>query len=80
MPYIKEHYRFNLANGYADPDDPGELNFLISTIVKKYWQDHTNYQGINDIIGALEGAKMEFYARIARPYEDKKIAENGDVY
>lgn len=31
-------------------------------------------------MGAVEGAKTEFYRRIAVPYEEKKIRENGDVY
>jgi hypothetical protein len=39
-----------------------------------------SYQSINDVLGALEGAKLEFYRRIAAPYEDTKIQENGDVY
>jgi hypothetical protein len=39
-----------------------------------------SYQTINDIVGALEGAKLEFYRRVAVPYEDKKIIENGDVF
>lgn len=30
--------------------------------------------------GALECAKLELYIRIARPYEDAKIHDNGDVY
>jgi len=33
-----------------------------------------------DAIGALECAKLELYRRVAAPYEDTKIAENGDVY
>jgi len=39
-----------------------------------------SYTFINDCVGALEGAKLELYRRVASPYEDKKIAENGDVY
>ncbi len=31
-------------------------------------------------MGALEGSKLEFYRRIAAPYENKKMKENGDVY
>lgn len=38
------------------------------------------YDTINDILGALEGSKLEFYRRIAVPYENVKLAENGDVY
>lgn len=60
----------------------------------------TRYCYINDVIGVLTCAKLEFirrtnirrfdslfddlikdlYADIAAPYEDSKIAENGDVY
>lgn len=39
-----------------------------------------SYQAINDIIGALESAKMEIYRRIAAAYEDQKILENSDVF
>ena len=39
----------------------------------------SNYQAINDIIGALESAKLEFYRRPVAIYEDKKIIENGDI-
>lgn len=34
----------------------------------------------SEIIGALECCKLELYRRIAAPYEDIKIGENGDVY
>jgi hypothetical protein len=39
-----------------------------------------NYQRLNDALGALEGAKLEFYRRVVVPYEDWKMTENGDVY
>lgn len=39
-----------------------------------------NYQAINDVIGALEGCKLEFYRRLVSEYEDGKAATNGDVY
>jgi hypothetical protein len=35
---------------------------------------------VNDVVGALDGAKAEFQRRVVAPYEDKKIRENGDVY
>ncbi|WP_439397023.1 DUF6899 family protein [Bradyrhizobium sp. PMVTL-01] len=35
---------------------------------------------MNDVLGALDGAKAEFYRRVAAPYEDAKIADSGDVY
>jgi hypothetical protein len=63
------------------PSDAGELNYLISRIVDTYIQvKGKNYQNLNEVIGVLECVKQEYYRRIAAPYEDKKIAENGDVY
>jgi len=38
------------------------------------------YQTFNDILGALEGAKLEVYRRVVGPYENGKMSENGDVY
>jgi hypothetical protein len=80
VPYIKEDEKPYMQ--FALPKTPGELNFMLTTIVKAYWnyKGSTGYQHINDIIGALEGAKLEFYRRVAAPYEDTKITENGDVY
>ena len=85
MPYIRVQQQDELLEGGAlearfRTHSPGELNYLFTKIIAAYWEIHGNYQGINDIIGALEGAKLEFYRRIAAPYEDKKIFENGDVY
>jgi SLT domain-containing protein len=83
MPYITQDRRKQLNPHSYDPEwasTPGELNYQITELIKQYWKSTGNYQGINDIVGVLEGAKLEFYRRIAVPYEDKKIAENGDVY
>ncbi len=33
-----------------------------------------------EVLGALECAKMEFYRRVAAPYEREAMAKNGDVY
>ncbi len=81
MPYKKSAERLALAIGKKRPMNPGELNYLITKLCIEYGENHhIKYQTINDILGALDGAKLEFYARIARPYEDRKIKENGDVY
>jgi hypothetical protein len=79
MPYINQDRRPAIAV-FECPENAGELNYLITIFIKEYFESHSNYQGINDIMGALEGAKAEFYRRVAVPYEDKKILENGDVY
>lgn len=81
MPYIKQNDRVALECPDERPASSGELNYVLTREVEKYRLFHGDcYQTFNDIIGALEGAKQEFYRRIVAPYEDKKIIENGDVY
>lgn len=80
MPYITQAAREFLEYEGAIPENAGELNYLITTIIHDYWRANgQNYQAFNDIIGALEGAKLELYRRKVAPYEDLKIQENGDV-
>ena len=80
MPYIKKERRDAIESGDA-PKDAGELNFALTNIVDKYLQNRgLRYAHINEAVGALECAKLEFYRRIAVPYEDQKMKESGDVY
>ena len=80
MPYITRAQRDLLATGIP-PSHPGELNYAITKMLVQYIDNHgLSYHVINDILGALEGAKLEFYRRIAVPYENSKLATNGDVY
>jgi hypothetical protein len=81
MPYIKQERREAILNG-EKPQDAGELNFAISVLVDNYLKDKggIRYAHLNDVIGAMDCAKLELYRRVAAPYEDEKIEENGDVY
>ena len=80
MPYIPKKRRKALEKSLA-PIKAGELNYLFTHLILNYLElNRISYQSYNDIIGALEGAKLELYARMVRPYEDRKIKENGDVY
>ncbi len=80
MPYIKQSRRAELHSKNI-PVTAGELNYMLTKLCIAYMSDTGNsYQSINDVVGALEGAKLEFYRRYAAPYEDTKIKENGDVY
>lgn len=79
MPYIRPHQRREVE-AFDRALNCGELNYMITKIINQYWQNRRDYQTINDIVGALDGAKLEFYRRVVVPYEDKKIVENGDVY
>jgi hypothetical protein len=80
MPYITQDNRTKLELQVKEPVSAGELNFLITTFIRDYYNKSPSYQSVNDVVGALEGAKLEFYRRVAAPYEDNKIIQNGDVY
>jgi hypothetical protein len=56
----------------------GVLNYCITRICSSCSGD-ISYQKVAVITGVLENVKQEFYRRIASPYEDKKMIENGDV-
>jgi len=82
MPYIIQEHRKKLDYRESyEPDTAGELNYCLTKYCLAYIKlKGKSYQSINDVVGALEGAKLEFYRRFAAPYEDEKIKENGDVY
>lgn len=83
MPYIKSEDREALDKYPLSVQNAGELNYMFTKIALAYWagvNGKQNYQKINDIIGAMEGAKLEFYRKVVVNYEDKKCAENGEVY
>lgn len=78
MPYIEIEQRIAAIAG---PQTPGELNYAITKLVIGYVRRNgLNYSVINDVLGALSGAGREFYRRVAVPYENTKLAANGDVY
>jgi hypothetical protein len=85
MPYVSKSDRIDLNQKivYAGRsiNNAGELNYLLTRIVDQYiYTKGKSYASINEAIGALECAKLELYRRIAAPYEDTKIQQNGDVY
>ena len=83
MPYIRDILgtRDGLLDGETLPGSAGDLNFLFTHHINVFlkWRG-LSYSNINEAVGALECAKLELYRRVAAPYEDTKIAENGDVY
>lgn len=89
MPYIKPENREELFPKINDLNvalenlggKQGDLNYVISTLIDLYLiKNGVNYQNINNLIGVLECAKLELYRRVAAPYDDKKVKENGDVF
>jgi len=87
MPYTKIENRKKfkavlfpfLVSAELNRLSAGDLNYLFTAIIDRQLKD-ANYARMNEIVGALECCKQEFIRRKLNPYEDKKIAENGDVY
>lgn len=78
MPYIEQT---DQERAEFCPRTPGELNFAITTLISGYVsRKGVTYTHFNDCLGALEGAKAEFYRRVIVPYEEAKRQTNGDVY
>lgn len=85
MPYINQDERPKFDSRIVDilariDEDrkDGQLNYIISSLIGSAY--NTNYKELNAAIGVLECAKQELYRRVAAPYEDTKIIQNGDVY
>jgi len=85
MPYIKQIDREGLEEfrGVVNDTPPrtaGELQYMIAILIKEMFNNSDKrYQNCNDILGALNGANLEFYRRYVAPYEDQCIFDNGDV-
>ena len=85
-PYINEDRRAHFQE-FVDQakhtriDSAGELNYLLTEIALEYVNQHgMNYRVMNEVIGAMECAKIELYRRKLAPYEDEKKLAHGDVY
>jgi hypothetical protein len=101
------NYTFTQALKRFDPNKKlflrSGLTEALNLSIERYMSTSgLSYRVINDVLGALEGAKLEFkrrkgpglnhvlnaidevkadfYRRVAAPYEDEKIKQNGDVY
>ena len=88
MPYIPKDERTELdelagalVTILRNGNFSGKLNLFISSIAEGLIQANgVSYSFLNDFIGVLECVKLELYRRVATPYEDVKMQENGDVY
>lgn len=80
MPYIKSLDRAQLDT-LRCAQNSGELNYELTKVIQRYISNQgASYRTMNDVIGALESCKLEFYRRIVAPHENMKIQQNGDVY
>lgn len=87
MPYVKKEVR-DLVDPVLEPVltlvrggvDAGALNYIVTRLLGSHLIGHRHsYLFMNEVLGVLEAAKLEFYRRTVAPYEDVKIVENGDV-
>ena len=79
MPYITSHQKEEIKQGRL-PNTAGELNYCFTLLAFEYIKHvGERYQTYNDIMGALEGCKLELYRRKISEYENQKIKDNGDV-
>lgn len=83
MPYIKHSDRLKLDRLLeqlaSQIESRGELNYCITALLCSQTK-LTGYAALEQGLGTLEAAKLEFYRRVVAPYEDEKLASNGDVY
>jgi len=57
----------------------GILNFCCTSLAVNLMRQ-PRYWKIALLTGTLNNVAQEFYDRVARPYEDRACAKNGDVY
>ena len=68
----------NLNNPHDFSNYLGRINYCFSRIVYGVMRD-VSYRNIAMVTGVLENIKQEYYRRVAEPYEDIKIRQNGDI-
>lgn len=87
MPYIKPEQRPAL-DAQLEPlieyiqslpveEQDGSLNYAFTKLLHQVYPE--KYFHLNRALGLLEAVTQEFYRRKVAPYEDTKIAANGDV-
>ena len=84
MPYIRQIER-NILDPIIDEistvvEHDGQLNYIITRLCHNWIiKVGKRYTRLNQVIGVLHCAAMEFYRQLAVPYEDIKKKENGAV-
>lgn len=84
MPYIKKEGRLPLdilIETIAElVNSKGDLNYVICELVGQLiLGTKISYTQISEWIDGVDGAENELRRRLLDPYEDLKIAENGDL-
>lgn len=86
MPYIapkeRKHVEGSIETLIKNIHSAGTLNYIITRLCSGYLAGNQviGYTQMNEVVGVLECAKLEFNRRPVSTYENKKMKENGDVY
>lgn len=79
MPYISREDRDRVMR--TAPQNAGELNYALTVMILGYIRRKgLRYSVLNEVLGVLAAMSHEIYRRMAAPYEDRKMGENGDVF
>lgn len=87
MPYILpvDRVQYNdeiksLVEKFLENDsNPGDINYVFSSILKKLFLAHPRYSEANKLMGILSCVSFEFYRMLAAPLENEKKDINGDI-
>lgn len=82
MPYISESDRAQFTVLAKPAQTVGQLTYQLSVLAWQFKKRSgiLRFVTIALVMGAFFCAALEFYRRVAAPYENAKMAENGDVY
>jgi hypothetical protein len=80
MPYIHPDVprprSITRSTQHALPEVGRRTQLRLSRLAKRYVDENGgDYQAMNDVMGAFDGASREFYRRTVAPYEDARFAE-----
>ena len=85
MPYVDKEVRV-LLDEYLNPlidrlsqQRSGAVNYTITRILLGYFTSATYFTFVV-VLGTLACIGLEYYRRVAAPFEDAKREEHGDVY
>lgn len=90
MPYINQTQRdrirseldalIEVLNDAGSQEIDGLLNYVFTMIVLRVMgKNGWRYQMLARAVGLFECAKLEFYRKIAAPYEEDAIEKNGPL-
>lgn len=80
MPYLTPERRAELDEGFT-PHSTGDLTYVLTREADRFLcSREERFDAYAQVLAALEATKLELYRRRIVPYEEQKLAENGDVY